>query len=159
MENDISSINDDYKYQKAEWPVKRIAWILMGIFLTLGIAGLFGDDDAILNKKVINVAGIDVEYERFLRVEKSFEMKLYLPDSASNCTISLNKEYCEKVRITEIMPAPVSQEVNNNKIIYKFKAQGGGTITFFMDPIIRGKSNFEIGVNGSPKKLSQFIYF
>jgi hypothetical protein len=160
MEKDISSINDDFKIQKIEWPVKRIFWLLMGIFLIAGLLGVFGDSIGLLNEKTIHLSGTTVKYHRFMRVEKKLEMKVKIEDTTiKDCSISLNKNYIDKVQITQIIPDPKEVEINDRKIIYRFNSFHGGTITFYKDPHRMGKQLLELEVNGEKVSVSQFIYF
>lgn len=159
MEKDISSIHDDYKFQEIEWPVKKVLWICMGIFLLIGLLGGFGDSGSLLSRKTIKLPGATLQYERYLRVEKDFTMKITLEDSVSNFTLGLNKDFIDKIMISQITPQPEKTVTTDGHILFTFNASHGGTVTFFLNPYTMGDVNLEVGINGNKKRLQQFIYF
>lgn len=159
MKKDIPSINKDFKYQRAEWPIARIFWTLVAGVLIYGLLGGFGDGETVLNRKTLNLSGSHIEYDRYLRVEKNFTIKIFLSDSAQNCSVGFNKDYIDKVQITQVIPEPKKVELKANKIVYTFSTSGAGTITFFNDPLKMGNPHLELEVNGKKASISQFIYF
>lgn len=157
MANDISSINEDYKYERAETPVQRIFWILMGAFLFLGLLGFLGDS-GILNIKKITTEEYSIEYERFLRIEKSSEITILVNDSANEYELKINRDYLSKNKITEVFPEPIEIKSSNNEIIYKFSIGKEGVIKLFIDPLKNGKQKTELTINGKSEILNQYIY-
>lgn len=160
MEKDISSINDYFKYQKKEWVIKRIFWALMAIFLLYGLLGGLGDSEGILTNKKIELSNCIIEYQKYTRVEKKFDLKIQLKKSDQEfCIISINDDYINKVRIEQIIPEPEEVEIKNSRIYYKIKAEGGGIISFFNMAKRKGKQNLELEVNGHKTKIEHFIFF
>jgi hypothetical protein len=159
MDKDISSIHKDYKYQKVEWVIKRIYWVLMGIFIAFASLGAFGDNGSLLSRKEIKLQDATIEYEKFLRVDKSFDMKVNILNTYKECSVAINKDYVDKIQITQVIPEPSEVTSKGDKIIYKFRSYESGTITFFKDPLKMGSQKLEIEVNGKSVNISQFIYF
>lgn len=157
-EGDISSINVDYKYQRIGWPIQRIFWVLVTGVLVFGLLGGFGDHD-FMSKKTASLPGTQVEYERFLRIEKSFEMKLFLDDSVRNFSIGLNNDYLDNVKITQVIPEARDVFARGNSIVYQFGTMHGGSIVFYLDPMKMGSQKLELEVNGQKAFLSQYVYF
>jgi hypothetical protein len=160
MKKDISSINEDYRIQKIGWPVQKIFWSLIFCVLIFGVLGGLGDNTGVLSEKTIEVNGAVIKYQRYLRVEKSFETKVILTDAHSgNTTIAFDAEYINRVRIVQVIPEPDAVEINDNHIIYHFNTTRTGTITFFNDPLKMGSYTLELDVNGTKTTLSQYTYF
>jgi hypothetical protein len=159
MEKDLSSIQEDFKYQQGEWKIKRVFWVLMGIFLILGILGAFGDSGSLLSTKEEKLSTGTIIYDKFLRVDKSFETKVVVQDISNECSIAFNKDYIHKIQITQVIPEPINVVATKDQLIYYFKSNIGGTITFFNDPSKMGSQKLEMVINGEKAHLSQYIYF
>ena len=160
MDKDISCINQHLKSQRIGWIIKRISWVGMAMLLLFGLLGGLGESDGILNEKTIRIDGVQIEYEKFLRVQKSFEMKVIIEKAViDDLSISINKEYIDKVQITQIIPSPKHVEVTDAQIIYTFNSFKKGTITFFNDPIRMGNQKLEIEINRNKVSFFQYIYF
>ncbi|MBT1702875.1 hypothetical protein [Chryseosolibacter indicus] len=158
IEKDISSINKDYKYQRISWPIQKVFWILITGVLVFGLLGGFGDHD-FMSRKTANLPGAEVEYERFLRIEKSFEMRLTLDDTVKDFSVGLNRDYFDKVKITDVIPEARDVFARGNSIVYQFNSDQGGTIVFHLDPMKMGSQKLELEVNGKKAFLSQYVYF
>jgi hypothetical protein len=157
MNKDISSINEDLKYIKAGWPLRTGFWILVLVFLTYGLSGGFGDGS--LSKGTVRISGAVIKYEKYLRVDKSIEMKIMLDDTVRNFSIAINSDYINSVYVSQIIPEPVRSELEDDKIIYHFASSHHGTITFLKDPARMGLQPLNLEVNGEKVSLSQYIYF
>lgn len=159
MEKDISSIHDDFKYQKIEWPLARIFWLLVMLVLAFGLIGGLGDSSDILNRTSVSVSDAVVEYDKYLRIEKQFTTKVLFRHATGHINIGFNKDYFDKIVLTDVIPQPDKVEVRENKIIYMFTASGNGTITFFGDPLKNGRQDLELYINNRKIKVSQLTYF
>jgi hypothetical protein len=159
VEKDISSINKDLKYQNISWPVRNLFWTIMAGCLIFGLMGGFGDYFGMMSKKQVSLGKDVIEYEPYLRVEKSFVLKIFLNDPINNCVVGFNDSYIDKIKITEIIPEPDEVSIQDNHIYFKFKTNGKGTITFFQDPVKPGRQVVGFSLNGKKVLLDQFIYF
>lgn len=159
MERDISSINNDFRYQKLEWPLARIFWFLIMVVLAYGLIGGLGDSSDIYNRTKVPLAEATLVYDKFLRVEKRFTTEVHFHNAAESCTVSFNKDYLDKVLITHMVPEPDKVEVIGDRIIFKFSISGRGTVTFFKDPLRNGKQKLELDINNEKVLVSQLIYF
>lgn len=159
MKRHISSINEDYKYEEAGWSVQAIFWIITSLVLAAGLLGIFGDRPGMLNVQRENFKSGYVQYEKFLRLEKGFETHIVLTEKVPGFTLSINKEYVDKIRIEQVIPEPSKVEMTNRRIIYTFDAINSGTITLFCDPQLMGSQFFDIEINEQKLSLSHFIYF
>jgi hypothetical protein len=159
MKKDISSINDDFKFQQYEWPVKRVSWILMGLFLFYGILGGLGDNTGVINNYTAEFPGAHIQYPRFLRVDKDFQLKIFLSKNTRNVSVSINNDYFDKIKITDVVPRPLSMEIRNNRVVYNFTTDSSGVIVFYNDPVSMGTQSLEVELNHQKVNLSQYIYF
>ena len=161
MEDDVSFIEKDIKYQEGEWRVQRAGWIIMAVFLLLGLLGFFGDAGGLLSRKRFHLEkGMSVNVEKFLRMEKSVDMNVTITNPAvKDVSVAINNDYFNKLKITQVIPEPENVEIIQNKTVYNFKQLGSGRITFFLDPLKKGEQKLSMNVNGESVNITQFIYF
>lgn len=159
MEKDISSVEKDFKYERADWKVQRVFWGCMSLVLLYGLLGGLGDSGRLLNDRSVEFKGGMFLYQRKLRVEKTSEIKLQLDASVTDATVSLNNDYFDRIKVVQVIPEPQMVSISNNRTTYAFEFSGPGTITFFLDPMRVGRQNIEVDVNGQAISASQYIFF
>jgi hypothetical protein len=157
MEKDLSIVERDFEFQRRQWPFYRAFWILMALFLTAGLAGLFGD--GILSEKKIEEADFSIEYEKYLRVRKSSELIINVKELGEGSSISINKDYIEKIEIDKISPEPESVEARGGQLIYKFAGVNNSTVIFYLDPVKKGFQKLELIIKGKKSTFDQYVYF
>ena len=157
MEKDISAVEKEINFQKKEWVIYRIAWVLMGLFLIAGLAGLWGSGP--LSKRKVQVKNFTLEYERFGRVQKSFKLFLHLNSNKTSPSVRINNDYFKSMQLVDIVPRPVLMKVIDKDLILEFGPAKNGTITFIIDPWKMGNHQLEITVDGRKEKVNQYIYF
>ena len=61
---------------RRNWRVKRVGWVVLAILVLAGAAGLFGDGP--LSSTIRSANGLTLEFDRFVRRERPFTLKLNL---------------------------------------------------------------------------------
>ncbi|WP_205500191.1 hypothetical protein [Rufibacter psychrotolerans] len=157
MEKDIKVIESYYEFQRREWKAFRVFWWLMGLVLLAAAFGLFGR--GMLSDKTYAAHGTQIEYNKFMRVEKGTELHISVAGAGQGTTISFNNDYIRKVRIDQVIPEPATVEVKDQKLVYTFPSAQNGLITFFLVPHKMGRQRLEITVGPAQLRETQFIYF
>ncbi len=157
MERHVSDLEKDFEFQKIEWPLYRIGWVLMGVFLTLGAVGLFGH--GIFSRKHVKQANFSIEYDRYLRYSVSTELVVNAGSLGKDSSLTINSDYLKKVKIDKILPEPKLMELSGKHIKLKFSDSKINEITFYLDPIDYGAQSLEIEINGNKKTVDQYIFF
>ncbi|WP_207428868.1 hypothetical protein [Pedobacter sp. SYSU D00535] len=157
MEKHISCLEDSLETEKKEWPILRAGWMLMGVFLLLGILGLFGS--GIFSRRTVETSEFRMEYDRYLRYSMSSELVINAASLGSDSSISLNYDYVKTVKIDKIVPEPESVKFEKDKVLFKFSSAKGNNIVFYLVPINQGAQRLVVELNGSRKEVSQYIYF
>ncbi|WP_181305186.1 hypothetical protein [Rufibacter sp. XAAS-G3-1] len=157
MDRDITLTEDFYRFQKNEWRVARVFWVLMGLVLAAAALGLFGR--GWLSDKKVASNGVQFEYNKYMRVEKGAELHLQVGQLGGNAKVMINNDYIRKVRIDQVIPQPASVEVKDNKLIYTFSSVQNGLITFYLVPTGTGSQTLEVSVGNARLSAPQFIYF
>ena len=157
MKKMADSIEEEIKFQEVEWTALRVGWILMGLFLLIGLLGLLGT--GAFSHKIIQGNNMKIEYDRYLRYSVKTEVHVKLKDRLSDSTLSINSDYIRAMKIDKIIPEPSSMTLNGNKLAYKFASDNIEQISFFLEPIKIGSHNLEMETGEMKKTISQFIFF
>ncbi|RXF72234.1 hypothetical protein [Arcticibacter tournemirensis] len=157
MDKDISSLEKDVPFEKSEWPVLRIGWILMGLFLVAGIFGIFGS--GLYSEKVEGDRTFSVRYERYLRYSMHSEIHINTSRLGADSSIWINADYLNKIMITEISPEPESFDQVDGRMKMQFSSRLPSHITLHVEPVKTGNQSLTISVNGKKKTIHQYIYF
>src|SRR5690606_11954318 len=137
MEDAIKSIEKEYKFQKIEWPVFRVGWVIMAVFLITGIAGLFGSG-ALSERKEENTEA-SVEYEQLLRYSVESKVFILLKKPLADSTLSINADYIKAMKIDKVIPEPIAMELNDSMLKYRFANTDIEEISLILKPIDTGK--------------------
>ncbi|KAA8478537.1 hypothetical protein BDE36_2886 [Arcticibacter tournemirensis] len=157
MDKDISSLEKDVPFEKSEWPVLRIGWILMGVFLGAGVFGIFGS--GIFSERVAEDGTLSVTYERYLRYSMHSEIQIKTSKLGADSSIWINADYLNKIMITRISPEPDSFDQVDGRMRIQFSSQNPSDITLHIEAVKTGDQNMTINVNGKKKTIHQYIYF
>lgn len=146
-------------------PVKKLGKLLMLLPILLGIFGLtegelFGKGHVLSPDK-----NIEVFYPRFGRYSLPENIDIIIGPKYlqhSPVIIWFSQDYLRKMYIKQIVPQPTNVRIKNNKIIFSFAVAHSDqpiTISFLLDPDLRGLFNIKFGVvNAYDFLVKQFIY-
>jgi hypothetical protein len=117
LESDISP-----RFNRWEWRLQRVGWVLGAVFLLAAIAGLFGG--GLLSQATTRNAGdgyeVALEYPRFGRAESTLTVNLEVMAPAradSEVTAVLSGGIVERAVITDISPEPASEAIAGGSIV------------------------------------------
>jgi len=156
MKKDIKSVEELYAAQQKEWRAFRWFWSLMACVLLAAVLGVFGY--GFISERTYTGAQLQVAYPKFMRVDSDTQLHLRVQDLGQNATVGINQDYLNKVKISQIVPEPVSVALDGNTLIYKFSYVRNGVITFFIDPYKMGSQRLKITVAGEKMSFQQYIY-
>ncbi len=149
-------LDEDIKLAEKSWPIQRIGWGLLFLFLVLSALGVCGT--GILSKASERVDGHTLEYQRFARIQNQIEMRFKLSNVQRNAVIVLPQSYISNVEIRNISPEPTQQAVENGKHFFVFDGSGDMTITFYTEARKAGRYNTNIMAGHTRFSISQLIY-
>lgn len=116
-------------YQRKSWRVQRVGWVLMGIFLVLGMLGLFGDGP-LTRARARSAGGFEVRYSRVWRLQTEARVELTaVPDSAGQVIVSLQESLLSRADIRSVSPKPRQIEAVPGGQRIVFDARGDGPVT------------------------------
>ena len=119
----------DPAFQRREWVIQRIAWVLMGVILLAALLGLFGDGPLSHASARSPDGRIRVAYERFLRNHAPGEFSVFVEpgavDADGRVRVWLARDYLESVRLKEVVPAPEAVAVAPERTLWTFHVPHG----------------------------------
>src|SRR5690606_29061098 len=140
-----------------EWPVFRVGWVIMAVFLITGIAGLFGSG-ALSERKEENTEA-SVEYEQLLRYSVESKVFILLKKPLADSTLSINADYIKAMKIDKVIPEPIAMELNDSMLKYRFANTDIEEISLILKPIDIGKKQLKLHINGTESVFNQYIFF
>jgi hypothetical protein len=157
MDRDIRLVEKSYELQRKQWKASRMFWTIMGLVLMAASLGFFGDGP--VSKKTYTTSNLQIEYNRFLRIEKATEVHINVKGLGKDPVISINNDYLKKVKIEQVIPEPASVEAENNILTYRFSSIKNGLVTFYLSPQKMGSQKLEFIIDGNKMSFDQYIYF
>lgn len=157
METHSKSVEKDFGFQNKEWSVLRLGWMLMALFLLLGLLGFFGSGVVSWTTRENDAAVI--EFERYLRNSMVSEIKISSKEPLPDSSIYLNPDYLRKMKIDKIIPEPALMELKSNRLRVKFDSDQADPVVLYIIPVGTGSQDLEIEIKGQKEKLNQYIYF
>lgn len=153
-------------FQRRDWFVQRISWVLMALAIIAALLGLFGRGP--LSDAVAGEEGgpLWVEYHRFARFGSPEHLRVHwgpnLADRDGTVRVWVSKQYLHAQQIEHVSPQPESVEVGEDRLVYVFKVEDpakSGSATFSLTTAQRGRATAKLGLEGRQAvEFWQFIY-
>ena len=157
-------INEDVPFQRREWKLQRIGWVVIALLLLAGLLGVWGRGP-LTTKQITDAASASwVEYHSVDHYQADTTFSLHVGSgavTADTLRITLNRAYLDRIQLQGIEPEPAAQELRGNGVVYVFDVATPGqpvAVTFehvFTQP---GTATAEIGIEGGPAlSFRQFV--
>lgn len=116
-------ITENLDFQKTEWRVQRIGWIVMTLIVLLGLAGAFGRGP-LAAAAAGNRDTLAVSYDRIVRHGAETEVRITAgpalpPDTLLRIFISAR--YLHAAHIMDVIPEPVASGASGEFVYYDFR--------------------------------------
>lgn len=158
MKKSIDSIEEGFPFLQKEWPVLRVGWTMLFLFILAGVLGLFGF--GLLSDRTLENEVAVVEYDRYLRHSTESKVIIRSKIPLADSSIYLNRDYLKQVKIDRVQPEPSAVALEGDRVRYKFESTDGGQVIFHIIPLTGNASQeMEIGIGGRNATFHQFIYF
>lgn len=149
-------IDEDIKLAKISYPIQRVGWALLALFLVAAALGTCGT--GILSKTSKQQESARLEYERFGRYKNPFELTFVLVNIQEHAVIAIPQSYLKNMEIKTILPEPSQQATEDGRQLYLFKGSGSMRIIFFVEPQKAGKLTTTMMAGHNRFEISQLIY-
>ena len=150
-------MDTDVKFQRRVWTAQRIGWIVIGSVIVAALSGLFGTGT--LSRASARGPGLQLEYERFGRLQQPMKLRCLVSGKKSGTQIALSRGYLESVHLEEITPRAEQVEAAGEWVVYRFTGPAPMTVTFNLKPEEFGSLTGAVRVPDSEAiAFRQFIY-
>lgn len=148
-------------FQRREWVVQRIGWVLVAMILLAGAAGLFGNGP--LAQRMSANQALQFEYEWLARRDAQTTWKLTprAPPVEGRYRVALDANWAQHFRITAVQPEPESARLANGRWVYEFSARDARAvpIVFHVEARKMGTLEGSIQLDDAPAlAVTQFVY-
>ena len=159
-------VSQDLEFQRKEWLVGRLGWIVLGILLILGLLGVFGGSGLLSTTTTGDPSqGFWITYDRFLRNLAPTTLTLFIePGRIEGNTFNIHfpQDYIGEFEIQSIEPEPERVTVTSNGQQYTFNVQnptGPIAIRFYLKAEKIGAYRSDVVFNGNQTlTIRQFSY-
>ncbi|MGK3144358.1 hypothetical protein [Pantoea sp. C2G6] len=156
-------IKDDIRWIRREWLIQRVGEYLLIMVVILGACGLFSKG-VLSNGSARSPDGaIQVEYERFGRVESNMDMTIRIKSPpAARFSVTLGNGALENLQIQTLQPQPLEAVTMGHDLRLTFSSQDSGpdhAIWLGLQP--RNPGRVAVSVSSGdhpPARFTQWIY-
>ena len=159
-------VNEDLEFQRHDWVVQRVGWVVIAAAVIAALLGLFGV--GLLSRAAAGNQGAPIsigEYQRMVRFGKPTTFRVHLDGAATEgkeARVWLSREYLENVQLQEVTPEPEMVEAGPDRFTYFFEVAEPGkptAVTFNLVPDKVGPLEGRVGLQGGkPLGFEQFVY-
>jgi hypothetical protein len=164
-QNHRLELHADESFQKAEWRVQRVGWVLWGGILFAGLAGLVGAGPLSDAASAAPDDSLSVTFQRFVHYHQPSLLEVTVrPGNVAGQTlrVKLNATLLDRLEIQRIEPEPQAREIAGDGIIYTFQreqASDTAKIAFHIEYERFGRSQARMQlIGGEPVLFNQFVY-
>ena len=158
-------LEEDEAFEKAEWRVQRIGWLLWALVLIAGLAGLLGTGPLSNAQATTPDGDLTVSYDRFLHYHQPAQLEIELrgrDQNAEGADLKVSQTLLNRIQIHRIQPEPERRQIVPDGVIYSFARSSDAQtckIVFHIEFERMGKSVGGLGLSGNePVYFNQFVY-
>jgi hypothetical protein len=158
-------VENDLTFQHRTWRIQRAGWVVFGIIVLAGLAGLFGGGPLSRAEAGSQASGLRVEYERFTRLQGSTELILHIDPRLARdgeLAVVLSGAALLDLEISSTLPPPNGTGIGPEAVILRFETAaqpGERAIVLRAKPQRPGRVSFRVGVRDGPvHAVSLWVY-
>jgi hypothetical protein len=149
-------LDESIELHEASWKFQKIGWIFIYGIVVCAAIGLFGN--GVFSKKTIQQSGVNLEFDKFLRHEAEFPIKLRSQGNTKLNTVEIPQEYLRNFKVENIVPEPTETSIEGENVVFAFDTAHNQSAVFYLVPKQRGNIGGDWKVNNTVFPLSHFIY-
>ena len=156
-------IGQDMEFQKLQWKIERVSWVIMALLVLAAAIGLIGPGPLSSATAGEKGSSLWAEYNRLERYDSPNQMLVHMNTASSGqARLWINREFVEGVELLTIAPEPERIEIDPQRFIYIFNIANPGedvAVAFHFEPNTFGKMPVRIGLDGGNEiSFWQFYY-
>lgn len=161
---DSLQIDEDMRFQRREWVVQRVGWVVILVLLIAGLLGALGGD-GVLSHRAARAGPLALEYERFTRQRRPTSLHVRVdPASAidGQVRVWLDQSVLDRIDIERIEPEPVETRADDERVVYQLALADPARparVTIAYQPADLGVMRVRLGVVGGDEiAVDQIVY-
>jgi hypothetical protein len=155
----------DPVFQRREWRIQRLGWVIWAGIVAAAIAGLLGPGP-LSKREAASVDGrLRVRYERFAHHHHPMLLEVALRpenETQDKLRVHLSQLLLDRIELRRIEPEPIARELDSSGAWYEFRCTPGvlsAKVVFHYECNAMGPGDGELRLAGSdPVLLKQFVY-
>lgn len=158
-------IAQDLDFQRKEWRVQRIGWVVMALIALAALLGVTGS--GVVARATTGDAGsrLQLTYSRFDRLDAPTTLDVQIAGDAvtgEQVALWVDRDYFQSLQIEQVVPEPEAVRGAGDRLTYVFGVDAPGqpmTITFDLRHTSFGpKSGWIALADEPPLDFSQFVF-
>ena len=156
-------VGQDLKFQRRQWTIQRVSWIVMVVVVIAGLLGLLGSGP--LSDASAEDGPLQLDYGRFERKRKPTQLRIQVAAGTAQegqFMLWLDEQYLQRVEIQNISPEPEQFQAGSDRTVYVFQVSDPSqpaNVSFDIEPIAFGTFKGRLGlVDGPEIEFTQFVY-
>jgi hypothetical protein len=158
-------LDDDLPFQRKQWQLERIAWVVMGALIAYALAGGLGGGGVLSTAEAVSKDGsVRVHYEKFARQLAPHSVGIttrQMPDGR-DVLVHLSGHYLESMTVRSIVPEPRASRAADGGYLFAFERLPGvaeAKIELQVEPQKIGTVQGWLVVNnGERLAIKQFVF-
>lgn len=155
-------LETDDAFQRTEWRVQRVGWLVWGALVVAALAGVLGPGWLSAAHQTSAEGDLSVNYDRFLHYHHPSRIELHVKSAQGDgpWEIHIDRSLAERFAVRSIEPAPEHATATPDGIVYTFLREGDeGRITLEVEYERFGSAQGSIRLaEGGAVELRQFVY-
>jgi hypothetical protein len=156
-------LDRDLSFQRREWTIQRIGWLVMMAIVAAALIGLLGSGP--LSSATAEAGLLRLAYSRFERRHAPSELEVAVSNDAESqdqIEVWISTDYLRGTEITSIVPEPEEVSEADDQMVYRFSIDDQAqtsTILFALEYDDPGHTTGRMGMIGGPElTFWQFVY-
>ena len=159
------TLDEDLPFQRKQWLVERIGWLVMGALVAYSLAGGLGSGGPLSTTEAVSKDGtVRVHYEKFARqlTPISLEITARQAPDGRDLLIHLSGDYLGSMAVRSVVPEPSASRAADNGYLFEFQRLLGvveAKIELQVEPQKIGTVEGWLAVNnGERLAIKQFVF-
>lgn len=154
----------DADFQRRDWRLQRVAWVVFAAILIVAVLGLFGSGPVSWAEERSSSGELVVRYERFSRKLGETSLNASIRPDPRTATVALvvSPGYLDANEIRSVTPAPTAVVFTSDGVRYEFAVDdrsGPVEVEFHVKPKDIGVQHFALSLPGAePVAFWQLMY-
>jgi hypothetical protein len=124
-------IDQNDKFQRREWRVSRLGWLLLALFVLAGLLGLLGSGPLSRVTAESDAGTVQAEYNRVAHYEAEDSLNLLFSPAAiedGKVTVELTGSWISGAEVSTISPTPSTQYAIPGGVAMEFEVLQAGEV-------------------------------